>query len=144
MLFDNNDFDISFLVGGYPNIENKKLVYTKEEGFLKGNMWVDEYKPYKNYNAYVINPRNEKELLILKLYELDFAINDLNLYLDLYPSDKEIYNLFVKYNKEYEEVKNSYEKLYGPLCLTDTDYNNYKWDDNPWPWDKMSGGSMYV
>ncbi|MDE5539322.1 MAG: spore coat protein CotJB [Bacilli bacterium] len=72
-----------------------------------------------------------------------FAINDLNLYLDLHPDDKEMFETFKKYVKEKEKLCKEYEKNYGPLEITDTTGSKYNWIDSPWPWDNI-GGSMYV
>ena len=74
---------------------------------------------------------------------LSFAINDLNLYLDLHPENKEMFNLFKKYVEEKELLCKEYEKIYGPLEITGDKGMKYNWLDSPWPWDNK-GGSMYV
>ena len=101
MLFDNTDFDyeISFLK--IPGSDfNKEIRDSKflspEEGFLKGNLMKDEYVPYKNLTYCKLTPQNEQEALLLKLMAYSFAINDLNLYLDLNPKDQSTYELFKK------------------------------------------------
>lgn len=150
MLFENNnyDFDVLSLAGfnftdptKYYEYENK-LVSTKE-GFLRGNMWKNEYEPYKGMQYPELKPTCEREVLLFKIMELDFAINDLNLYLDLHPEDSEIYEKFKKFTQEYLLLKDDYAKKYGPLSLDQTSSSSYDWMKNPWPWDK-SGGSMYV
>ena len=151
MLFemDNDGYDIDFLLNGVtnpsPNMSSTESpkIFPVNEGFIRGNMYINEYKPYKNYTPMRLKGRNEREMLLLRIYELDFAINDFNLYLDLHPNDSRIYEEFKKCVKESKKLKSEYEEMYGPLCLTEDDYKNYKWDENPWPWDKM-GGSMYV
>ena len=69
--------------------ENKKDTYEIDEGFVKGNLFRDEYESYKNYKPAKITVQNEQEALLIKLMMLDFAINDLNLYLALNPDCKE-------------------------------------------------------
>ena len=133
MLFDNNFIDLFVQDNSYFN-DNK--LYNCQEGFIKGNMFKDEYIPYKNYQPTKIIPINEKESLLLKLYESDFALHDLNLYLDLHPNDKYIYDEFKKELNTFNEIKSIYEKKYGPLCLEDTTSNNYEWYLGPWPWEK--------
>lgn len=150
MLFENNnyDFDILSLAGfNFENVpkrfdESDKLVSTKE-GFLRGNMFKKEYDPYKNMQPVLLKPTCERDVLLFKIMELDFAINDLNLYLDLHPEDREMYEKFKKYTKECIELKDGYAKKYGPLTLDQVNSISYDWMKNPWPWDK-SGGSMYV
>lgn len=74
---------------------------------------------------------------------LSFAINDLNLYLDLHPEDATTYELFQRYAAELSQAELSYAKKYGPMCVTETQGTYFDWVKNPWPWDGK-GGSMYV
>ena len=141
MFFDGNDFDFGMpMVTDSIEKEESKLVNSKE-GFLRGNMFAELYDPYKSITYIPINPTNKKEELLYKIMEVDFAINDLNLYLDLYPEDEKVYEKFKMYTKECMNLKDEYSKMYGPLVLEQTEYDNYKWTDK-WPWDK--GGNMYV
>ena len=158
MLFENNDYNYDYdlnilnLAGfNFNNQENyhdmktmgRNKLYSSKEGFLRGNMWVDEYAPYKGMSYVNLTPTCEREALLYKIMELDFAVNDLNLYLDLHPEDYEIYDKFKKYVQECINLKDEYAKKYGPLSLEETTGAKYNWLNNPWPWDK-SGGSMYV
>lgn len=120
--------------------ESKKDLYSLEEGLNKGNSFKDEYIPYKNY-IYKVVVKGEKDKLLLKLQELYFRLIDLNLYLDLYPTSN-LYAEFKKTTNELKEVKQAYEKNYGPLCLESSDYNSYMWSKNPWPW--MNEGGQNV
>ncbi|MGM9834954.1 MAG: spore coat protein CotJB [Bacilli bacterium] len=133
MLFEDINYDIFGL---------KKELFSPKEALMYGNMSKDEYVPYKNYQVYKIVPKTEKEECLLKIYELDQIINDLNLYLDLHPNDEYYYSLFKRYVKEFEIEKEKYERNYGPLMLYDTDYDKYLWIINPWPWE--SSGDKYV
>ena len=63
----------------------------------------------------------------------DFALNDLSLYLDLHPDDNDVYELFKKYTEEETKYVDMYVKKYGPMELDDSPYNNYMWDEGPWP-----------
>ena len=62
-------------------------------------MFLDEYVPYKNYKPYKIKPTCEKDAMLLKIREYCFAIDDLNLKLDLEPNNKKLYDLFKVYNE---------------------------------------------
>lgn len=151
MLFENNnyDYDVLSLAGfnfndfsTYKMQEQDPLVNTKE-GFLRGNIWKDEYVPYKNMKYLNLVPTCEREALLFKIMEVDFAINDLNLYLDLHPEDEMIYEKFKMYTNECIRLKDEYAKRFGPLTLDQTNSNSYEWMKNPWPWEN-NGGSMYV
>lgn len=143
MLFEDNVFDIN--LGLFmPDIDFRdNKILEPMEGFLRGNMFKDEYVPYKNLTYLKLNPTCEEEKLLIKIMALSFAINDLNLYLDLHPEDKEAFKLFKKYIEEKDNLCLYYEKNYGPLEITGTTGNKYNWLNSPWPWE-TSGGSMYV
>ena len=53
------------------------------EGLVKGNYFLNTYVPYKNYMPMDINPKNEKEYLMLMIQVYGLASHDLLLYLDL-------------------------------------------------------------
>ena len=145
MLFDDNLGFITFDL--YNNIpkkkENPKLV-SVEEGFLRGNMFANEYKPYKNYSYKKIIPQNKKEELLLDIMELSFAINDLNLYLDLNPYDNKMVELFNNLVEKSCQKEMEYVKNYGSLEVIDNNSSDsFKWIKNPWPWES-EGDTKYV
>ena len=121
----------------------EKDMYTKEapetfdleEGFVKGNMFKNLYDEYKDYKPYTIKVKTERESMLVKLMMLDFAINDLNLYLEIYPDDKECYQLFTKYCLAYEKLLHEYEKKYQVLDVNHDTFGKYTWFKNPWPWE---------
>ena len=78
--------------------------------------------------------------MLLRLQELDFILNDLNLYLDLNPNDTRVFETFKRVAKEYDILKKRYYESYQVLELCYDTKNKYTWDSNPWPWD----GGYYV
>ena len=144
MLFEDNDFDIN-MAFFIPDVDFSRTVnvVSPMEGFLRGNMFKDEYEPYKNLTYFKLNPSNDKERLLYQVMAYSFAINDLNLYLDLHPDNKEILELFKKYVKEEKELCNEYVKKYGPLEVSEVMGQKFDWINSPWPWETR-GGSMYV
>jgi len=144
VLFEDNNFDVNMsLFMPDVNFNRDNNVLEPMEGFLRGNMFKDEYKPYKNLTYFKLNTTSEKEKMLLKIMALSFAINDLNLYLDLHSENKEMFNLFKKYVEEKDVLCKEYERIYGPLEITGDKGTKYDWLDSPWPWDNK-GGSMYV
>ncbi len=113
----------------------KNDLYDVTEGFTKGNMFANLYDPYKNYQPKEIKPCNEKEALLANIYKLCFAINDLNLYLDINSNNQEMYETFKKYIMMYERCLEEYESKYQVLELTHDVYGKYTWIKNPWPWE---------
>ena len=144
MLFEDNDFDIN-MAFFIPDVDFSRTlnVVSPMQGFLRGNMFKDEYEPYKNLTYFKLNPSNDKERLLYQVMAYSFAINDLNLYLDLHPDNKGMLDLFKKYVKEEKELCNEYVNKYGPLEVNEVKGQKFDWINSPWPWETR-GGSMYV
>ena len=67
---------------------------------------------------------------------LDFAIDELGLYLVTHADDQEVLQLYWSYINLSKEGREKYQKLYGPLLQTDlTLEDGYAWLRDPWPWD---------
>lgn len=73
---------------------------------------------------------------LVELMALDFAVDELGLYLVTHPDDQEALQLYWAYIKLSKEGREKYEKQYGPLLQTDlTPEDGYAWIKDPWPWD---------
>ena len=146
MLFDDTNFNMGFFeIPGSDFTKELRAsnLLSPKEGFLRGNLFKDEYEPFDNLTYYKLKPTSEKEALLFEIMALSFAVNDLNLYLDLRPNDKEAYDYFKELIHDKNELEEKYINMYGPLTLCDDPGTTYKWSDNPWPWENM-GGSNYV
>ncbi len=141
MLFNDSDLGLISFIGISDNDYNDQL-YSIDEGFMKGNMFENEYKPYKNFKVKQIKANNQKEEKLYKIMALNFAINDLNLYLDLHPDNQEKLQTFKSLIKQKETLEEEYAKEYGPLKLEQVSGKNFNWVSS-FPWEK-TGGSMYV
>lgn len=128
MLFDDLSFDQNLDLFMGQNINLNK------DGFIYGNMFKDEYVPYKNYKVYSLNAKDEKEDLKLKIMEESFIVNDLNLYLDLHKNDNEIYREFKKHMNILKELMNKFDEKYNILTLN-SNKNYYDWTNGLWPWE---------
>ena len=67
----------------------------------------------------------------------NFTLTDLGLYLDNYPNDVNVINLYNNYLNEYYKILNEYERNYGPLTIDSHYLNTSPWtcDNSPWPWE---------
>ena len=142
MLFDENFgfFTYDLNNNNDNNLNNEKYnIVNSNEGFLKGNMIKNEYKPYKNYTYRKLSTSSKKEALLLEIMELCFAINDLNLLLDLNPDDEKLNKLFKDYVVKSYEKQLEYVNNYGPLEVKETNGKNFDWIKSPWPWDDEDG-----
>ena len=128
MYFDDFSFNDNL------NLIAGKSINLNEDGYIYGNMFKDEYTPYKNYSVYKLNASNPEEELKLKIMEETFIINDLNLYLDIHPKDSDIYEIFRKHERLLNKYIGDYEESYGSILLNGKS-DTYNWINNPWPWE---------
>ena len=82
--------------------------------------------------------KKNKDALLHEIMALNFAVNDLVLYLDTHPSDNFAIKMHSEYVQKVIKLTEEYQKLYGPLSVnfTSTNTNCWKWSDNPWPWER--------
>ncbi len=140
MLYDNDITLYSVInVNDSNNFEVKTL--KSSEGYVLGNMFENEYNAYKNYKPFVPKSAEEKTAYLYKIMELEFAINDLNLYLDINPDNKEIFNQMKYYIEQLAKIEKVYVEKYGPIVLNENTSSENKWINN-WPWEKED--SIYV
>ena len=66
---------------------------------------------------------------------LVFAIKELALYLDTHPDDQKALCLHRKYCKEVKDLKDKYQKVFGPLTIN-YPCNKWRWLEEPWPWER--------
>lgn len=76
-----------------------------------------------------------REEMMMKIRSLDFAIIELGLYLDTHPDDQKALCLHRKYCKEVKDLKDKYQKVYGPLTIY-YPCNKWRWLEEPWPWER--------
>ncbi len=91
-----------------------------------------------NDNAEQDNNMSNSEVrrkMINKIRSYEFAINELALYLDTHPNDEKALCLHRKYCKEVKELKDKYQKVYGPLTIN-YPCNKWRWLEMPWPWER--------
>ena len=137
MLFTVNDNSV---LNDYFNLSNQNNnnfnnVLSPKEGLILGNLYVDEYDPYKNYRPREIKATSMQGKELLKIRELSFAVIDLNLKLDIEPNNKELFRLFKLYNEELNDRIKDYSDKYMPLELCETNGESFDWINNPWPWE---------
>ena len=75
-----------------------------------------------------------REEMLKKIKCLQFAIIELALYLDTHPDDEKALCLHNKYCKEFKELKDKYQRVYGPLTIN-YPCNKWRWIEEPWPWE---------
>ena len=116
-----------------PMQENNPPRFSRSEALQTGTLFPGLDLPFK---AAIQAKTQLSNTALVELMALDFAIKELNLYLDTHANDKEVLELYWSYLKLAKEGREKYEKMYGPLMSTDlTPEDGYAWLKDPWPWD---------
>lgn len=76
-----------------------------------------------------------RQEIIDQIKSLDFAIIELGLYLDTHPEDQRALCMHREYCKETKDLKDKYQKMYGPLTIF-YPCNKWRWLEEPWPWER--------
>ena len=122
------------------NNGSNMMLYGPYEGYVKGNLFRNLYDQYKSYRPMSLAPSSEREEALLNLNQIQFALHELNLYLDVYPNDANIMRQFVAYRNTYNDLLNQYENRYGALNVNSTSLNSvpFGWVDQTWPWERSA------
>ncbi len=73
--------------------------------------------------------------LLQKVYETGFAVDDILLYLDTHPTDRQAMEYYRYVRQANKEAVEAYERTYGPLMANQVDAVTWNWIDGPWPWE---------
>ena len=107
--------------------------YSRMEALETGTLFPGLHLPFKA----AIQARTQlNNTALVELMALDFAIQELGLYLTTHSEDQEALQLYWTYIQMSKEGRETYQRLYGPLLQTDlTPEEGYIWLNDPWPWD---------
>ena len=138
MIYDMNTmtaFPNTFMMPNN-NISDNSNITDTQTGFKRGNLFNNLYSEYKHYTPNDLKANSEREDLIMQIDEQRFAIIEMNLYLDIYPNDKNALNKFNSYLRKEKELINLYESKYGPMTISSpVQTDNWLWNNSPWPWE---------
>ncbi len=112
-------------------MENPPL-YEPERGIIRGTMYPGLDLPFMG----MVNQKELPKTPKTQLQTLAFGIQELALYLDTHPEDKEALELYRAYQKLYHEKVMTYKDKCGPMNhKMPVDDKTYTWLDDPWPWE---------
>lgn len=79
----------------------------------------------------------KKRSLLQRLQETQFALVELQLYLDTNPNDRRALAQFNALSAQLHMLKNMYERKYGPLLQYgfSPSPGRWAWYETPWPWE---------
>ena len=117
-----------------PMQENNPVRFSRMEALQTGTPFPGLDLPFK---AAIQAKTKLANTALVELMALDFAIDELGLYLVTHSQDQEALQLYWSYIKLAQEGREKYQKMYGPLLQTDlTPEEGYAWLKDPWPWDE--------
>jgi spore coat protein JB len=105
--------------------------YEARKGIVRGTLFPGLELPFMgmvNNNELPVTPKTE-------LQALSFAIQELALYLDTHRDDREALELYRTYQTLYHQGMKEYSVQCGPLNHTVPAEGEYRWLDDPWPWE---------
>ena len=114
--------------------------YEARKGLVRGTLYPGLDLPFQGK----VNTKELNETPMTQLQALNFAVQDLALYLDTHRDDQEALELYRSYQKMYRECREQYQKKYGPLNQQSMDdCRQYRWLDDPWPWEYCKNKGVY-
>lgn len=111
--------------------------YDKREALQQGTLFPGLNLPFRQEMKTRFPAVNSA---LSELMALDFAVDELGLYLTTHADDKEALELYWNYIAVAQEGRKRYQETFGPLLQTDLTPNSYRWLDDPWPWDEGGNG----
>lgn len=106
--------------------------YEARKGMVRGTLYPGLDLPFMgmvNKNELPVTPKTELQVLA-------FAIQELALYLDTHQDDEEALELYQSYQEMYQKCLMEFTQNRGPMShRTSGRGKQYKWIDDPWPWE---------
>jgi spore coat protein JB len=79
---------------------------------------------------------NNRDKLFAFITATSFVMDDLRIYLDTHPTEREALDYWEKISRVREEAVKEYTRNYGPIYSYDVDVKNrWAWVEEPWPWE---------
>ena len=106
--------------------------YEARKALIRGTLYPGLDLPFMG----MVNRQEKRVTPMTELQTLNFAIQELALYLDTHRDDREALEQYRAYQKMYEHCLEEYKRERGPMNHTRTSESDcYRWLDDPWPWE---------
>ena len=114
-------------------------LFNPYEAYMKGNLYKDLYREYKDYKPSKLIPNSEQAELLLNLNQICFENQDIRLYLDIFPEDKNMIDRYNMNNNMIKELTDTYQDKYGPLTWTSLiNKDVFSWEKDNFPWEEVN------
>ncbi len=106
--------------------------YEARKGMVRGTLFPGLDLPFRG----MVNEREKAVTPMTELQALNFAVQELALYLDTHRDDREAFALYQDYQRAYEHCLKEYKHKHGPMNHTRAAEGQcYEWLNDPWPWE---------
>ena len=106
--------------------------YEAKKALVRGTLYPGLDLPFMG----MVNQKERPETPTTELQALGFAVQELALYLDTHPEDKEALELYRSYQDMLHKGMMLYNEKCGPLNhKMPSGSDRYNWIDDPWPWE---------
>lgn len=106
--------------------------YEARKGMVRGTLFPGLDLPFMG----MVNQKEKPVTPMSELQALNFAIQELALYLDTHREDRDALELYRSYQQMYERCQEEYKRQFGPLThMRASESECYDWLEDPWPWE---------
>ena len=138
--------DDSYRFGSLPNPAPLAVAYVPmqdsavpyndaSEALVRGTLFPGLDLPFMN----IVN-NDLPDTPMTEMMAIDFAADELELYLDTHSDDTEAFELYQTMLALKQEARERYAKRCGPVLQTDMlGMKTFNWLNNPWPWEYKAG-----
>ena len=106
-------------------------MYEARQGIIRGTMYPGLDLPFMG----MVNRKELNTTPKTELQTLAFAIQELALYLDTHREDRQALQAYQAYQKMYHDCMMKYNSKCGPTNHRTPSEGEYRWLDDPWPWE---------
>ena len=106
-------------------------VYETPKGFIRGTLYPGLDLPFQG----MVNKQEKPDTPTTRLQTLGFALHELALYLDTHRDDQVALEMYRTYQKLYHQYMMDYSAQFGPMNHGMPTEGEYRWLDDPWPWE---------
>jgi spore coat protein JB len=119
-----------------PMQQSPAPAYGAPEALQQGTLFPGLELPFMG----MVNTGDIQNTPLRELMALDFAADELELYLDTHTDDAEAFDMYQDVLALSAEAHKRYTELYGPVSQSDMlGMKNYYWIKDPWPWNYCGG-----
>lgn len=136
-IFQDNESYFNPFLASRNQQKNPKL-FDAKEAFMLGNLFKDLYMTYNGFSNYCIQPMNQRQKALVEVQMYSFIAHEINLFLDIYPNNQRMIELYHDFANKAKEATVAFEKEFGPLTVSDSSTKvPFEWVQGPWPWENQ-------